>query len=166
MPWTVLALGLFAVVALLSPIPEFVATALDGSPGLWALVFPPATVVYAAYRDVRRRSVFSPVLAEFVDAALFMVIYFASVYSLLAPAGAFAPNTFAPNKGLGPFDLFYFSVVTFSTTGFGDITPASTTARVLVTGQILIGSFFVIAVLGLLVSRLSAKTLRGRSGRR
>ena len=34
------------------------------------------------------------------------------------------------------FNRLYFSVVTFSTVGYGDITPRSRTARLLVTSQI------------------------------
>lgn len=40
-------------------------------------------------------------------------------------------------------DLFYFSFVTLTTLGYGDVTPASGTARALATGEAVIGQLYV-----------------------
>ena len=58
-------------------------------------------------------------------------------------------------------DAIYFTVTTLATVGYGDITPASQTARVAVTVQML----FDLAFLGIAVRVLSA-TARRRAGTR
>ncbi|MBT3326196.1 MAG: potassium channel family protein [Gemmatimonadales bacterium] len=56
----------------------------------------------------------------------------------------------------GWFKPVYFSVVTFATLGFGDITPCNTAGRVWVVGEVLAGY----AMLGLLVSVVASRLLR------
>jgi hypothetical protein len=44
------------------------------------------------------------------------------------------PGSFS--EGMSRTDALYFTMTVFSTVGFGDISPRSQTARLLVTGQI------------------------------
>jgi len=51
---------------------------------------------------------------------------------------------------------FYYSVVTFTTLGFGDITPTSSWAQAVVMLEVILGYF----TLGLLISILADKVAR------
>lgn len=73
---------------------------------------------------------------------LFLLL-FASVYIVMADA---SPANFSTHT-LTRTDALYFTVTVFSTVGFGDITAASQSARVVVTVQMLLD----LAALGLVV---------------
>lgn len=47
------------------------------------------------------------------------------------------------NADLGFFDFFYFSTISITTTGYGDITPNSRIVRIIVTIQTLFGIFYI-----------------------
>jgi hypothetical protein len=47
----------------------------------------------------------------------------------LTPGGAFSHNTNAGTHSMNGFTGFYFSFITLSTVGYGDITPVSRIAR-------------------------------------
>ena len=74
-----------------------------------------------------------------VSVPLFLLI-FANGYHLLEYG---APGSFS--TPLTRTDALYFTVTVFATVGFGDVTPLSQTARVLVTGQI-VGDLLVVGV--------------------
>jgi voltage-gated potassium channel Kch len=69
------------------------------------------------------------------------ILLFAISYLLMARDD---PTNFS-DDGLDHVDSLYFTVTTFSTVGFGDITATSQTARLLVTTQMILG----LIVLGL-----------------
>jgi hypothetical protein len=71
--------------------------------------------------------------ALMVAAPLFLTLFAASYY-LMADA---QPSAFS--EPLTRFDALYFTVTTFATVGFGDITAVSATARVTVTVQMITG---------------------------
>lgn len=54
---------------------------------------------------------------------------------------------FASNDGVLMFEMLYFSLVTFTTTGFGDIVPASNLARLLVSLEVVVAFVSIIFVL-------------------
>ncbi len=62
------------------------------------------------------------------------VLLFASVYFVMAQA---SPANFGTHQ-LTRTDALYFTVTVFSTVGFGDITPVSQGARLVVTAQMLL----------------------------
>jgi voltage-gated potassium channel len=64
---------------------------------------------------------------------LFLLL-FASAYFIMARS---SPANFSAHS-LTRTDALYFTVTVFSTVGFGDITPASQSARVVVTAQMLL----------------------------
>lgn len=80
-----------------------------------------------------------------------LVFGFGVVYALpwfdLITVGATKDTWFAP---------FYYSIVTFTTLGFGDITPSSLAGQFLVVGEVLFGYL----ALGMLVSILANKVAR------
>lgn len=91
-------------------------------------------IVRAKYPAVRA------VVALAVTVPLF-VLLFASVYFVMARA---SPANFSTHQ-LTRTDALYFTVTVFSTVGFGDITPASQSARLVVTAQMILD----LVVLGL-----------------
>lgn len=91
-----------------------------------------------------------------VSVPLFLLI-FANVYYLLEYG---APGSFT--SPLTRTDALYFTVTVFATVGFGDITPLSQTARVLVTGQ-MVGDLLVIGVaLKVILTTVQRSRQRGR----
>ena len=76
-----------------------------------------------------------------------LLVVFASIYGIVDTG---QPNAFS--ERLSRTDGLYFTVTVFATVGFGDITPVSDLARILVTVQM---------VLGLLTVGVIAKLLFG-----
>jgi voltage-gated potassium channel len=73
------------------------------------------------------------VVALAITVPLFLLL-FASVYYVMAKASPANFNT----HPLTRTDTLYFTITTFSTVGFGDITAVSTDARLLVTIQVIL----------------------------
>jgi hypothetical protein len=73
------------------------------------------------------------IVALALTVPLFLLL-FASVYFAMARA---SPANFSTHQ-LTRTDALYFTVTTFSTVGFGDITPASQSARLVVTAQMIL----------------------------
>lgn len=77
-------------------------------------------------------------------------------YNLLAQVD---PNAFGfsiPGQKMDGFEAFYFSFVTLSTIGFGDITPVSRVARMLSVMEAVTGMFYVAVLVARLVSIYSS----------
>jgi len=72
------------------------------------------------------------------------------------------PNAFAFNTATGRketragFNAFYFSFITLSTVGYGDITPVSRIARWLAAMEAMTGMLYVAVLIARLVSLYSA----------
>ena len=62
------------------------------------------------------------------------------------------------------FEALYFSVVTISTVGYGDITPQSTEGRIIVMGLIFFGMIFVSIFTAIISSILIAKKIKDGQG--
>ena len=72
------------------------------------------------------------VLCASISAYLMLGLMWAMAYWLvdrLTPGGAFSFNTNAGPRSIEGFNGFYFSFITLSTVGYGDITPVSRLAR-------------------------------------
>jgi voltage-gated potassium channel len=98
---------------------------------VWLVVL--VVAVLLQIRAVLRSS--HPWLRAVEGAALsvtLLLLPFASAYATMSSAD---PSTFT--QPLSRVDAFYFTVTVFSTVGFGDISPVSEPARVVVTVQML-----------------------------
>ncbi len=84
-----------------------------------------------------------------------VAILFASLYTLVAELGDEAFFTSGDDGSLG--ERLYFSVVTISTTGFGDLAPASGIARSLVALEIVVGQLYLVTVVAILVTAATAR---------
>jgi hypothetical protein len=91
--------------------------------------------------------------ALMVSAPLFLTLFAASYY-LMSDA---QPSAFS--EPLTRFDALYFTVTTFATVGFGDITAVSAVARVAVTVQMVTGLLLV----GLIVRVIFGAVEKSRS---
>jgi hypothetical protein len=61
-------------------------------------------------------------------------------------------------------DILYFSYSTLTTLGYGDLTPATELARALAIAEALVGQFYLVTVLALLVSSMAHRRARVTSG--
>jgi hypothetical protein len=80
------------------------------------------------------------------------------IVALVAPGAFSAPSAVEARKGR----FIYFSFVTLSTLGYGDMTPVHPVARSLAAAEALTGQLYPAILLGRLVSLV---TTRGRVGR-
>jgi voltage-gated potassium channel Kch len=86
----------------------------------------------------------------------FFLLLFASTFFLMSQADASSFS--AP---LTRIDALYMTITTFSTVGFGDLTPRTETARAVVSGQMVLN----LIVLGLGVRIIATAVQRGRDRR-
>jgi hypothetical protein len=108
-------------------------------------------VATARYPAVRAGMAFA------VTVSLFLLL-FASAYFAMSRA---SPATFS--HPLTRTDSLYFTVTTFSTVGYGDITPTSQTARLVVTAQMILDLLFLGVGIRVFIGAVQlARQTRGR----
>src|SRR6266571_2512473 len=108
---------------------------------------------------LRAPSVNTEVLCASISAYLMLGLMWTMAYWLvdqLTPGGAFSFNTNAGTHSMSGFTGFYFSFVTLSTVGYGDITPVSRIARWLAAMEAMTGLLYVAVLIARLVSLYSA----------
>ena len=120
--------------------------------GLLLIAF---VVVHLMRFVLRAPSVNLEVLCASVSAYLMLGLLWTIAYWLVAEISptAFALNTTTGTKeSMHGFNAFYFSFITLSTVGYGDITPVSKIARMLAAMEAMTGLLYV----AVLISRLVA----------
>jgi voltage-gated potassium channel len=166
----VLCMGVLAVGGRHRTLILAIVLAVPAVAGDWAHHFCPATwLVYAAFAArlsflafivanllafiLRAPRVNSEVLCAGISIYLLLGVIWAIAYMLL---GSVDPKSFAfsvpPSSSLAMagFNAVYFSYVTLTTVGYGDITPVSNAARMLTITESMCGTLFV----GVLIARL------------
>ncbi|HEY7318728.1 MAG TPA: potassium channel family protein [Candidatus Binatia bacterium] len=115
-----------------------------------------AFVVTSLLRFVLRApSVDVDVLCASISAYLMLGIMWTIAYWLvdqLTPGGAFAFNMTGDRQSMRGFNAFYFSFITLSTVGYGDITPVSKVARTLAAMEAMTGLLYVAVLIARLVA--------------
>jgi voltage-gated potassium channel Kch len=107
---------------------------------------------------LRAPSVNTEVLCASISAYLMLGLLWTVAYWLVAQV---TPNAFAFNTATGTketmvgFNAFYFSFITLSTVGYGDITPVSRIARWLAATEAMTGLLYVTVLIARLVSLYS-----------
>jgi hypothetical protein len=144
--------------------------------GKWALHFntdtmPPAfylvpllaflifVVVQFVRFILRAPRVNTEVLCAGLSIYLLLGMLWAFAYTLVAllNPGAFTFTTStAPHPPLHGFDAFYFSYITLTTVGYGDIVPVHNAARMLASTEAMTGTLFVAVFISRLVALYSA----------
>jgi len=107
---------------------------------------------------LRAPSVNTEVLCASISAYLMLGLMWTLAYWLvdqLTPGGAFSFNTNAGTRSMNGFTGFYFSFITLSTVGYGDITPVSRLARWLAAMEAMTGLLDVAVLIASLVSMYS-----------
>ena len=119
-----------------------------------------AFVVFNLMRFILRApSVDAEVLCASISAYLMLGLLWTIAYWLvdqLTPGGAFSFNTNAGTRSMNGFTGFYFSFITLSTVGYGDITPVSRIARWLAAMEAMTGLLYVAVLIARLVSLYSS----------
>jgi len=144
-------LGILAVVIGLVAFGATVVVVLVGSPDLVSAVVGAcsqvltglAIVTIVSTLSVRGRIDVVTVLGVLCIYLLF-ALFFASVHQFLAPFTT--PYLNGTSEPPSASDLLYFSVITITTVGFGDITPASELARAVTVVEALTGQLYLVSV--------------------
>jgi voltage-gated potassium channel len=107
---------------------------------------------------LRAPSVTLEVLCASISAYLMLGLTWTMAYWLvdqLTPGGAFSFNTNTGTRSMNAFNGFYFSFITLSTVGYGDITPVSRIARWLAAMEAMTGLLYVAVLIARLVALYS-----------
>lgn len=125
------------------------------SAGFGLLLF--ATALVVLRRVLSHETVTSRTLSGAVAAFLFVGLAFASFAeaTVLNDPGAYIVADGNTNFGT----MLYFSFVTIATVGYGDVVPASSTARSLATLEAVMGQIYLVVVVARLVSLLGLKRI-------
>ena len=112
---------------------------------------------------LRAPSVNTEVLCASISAYLMLGLMWTMAYWLvdqLTPGGAFSFNTNAGRQSMNGFNALYFSFVTLSTVGYGDITPLSRIARWLAALEAMTGLLYMTVLIARLVALYSSPKSR------
>ena len=85
-------------------------------------------------------------------AYLLIGIFFMSVFTFLAAIGQ--GPFYAQTASERSVDHLYFSFVTLTTVGFGDLTPTADLSRMIAVSEALIGQLFLVTVVALVVGNI------------
>jgi hypothetical protein len=126
-------------------------------------------LVVVAPIAILRRLVEHPVISlnTFYGAVcvyLLIAMFFATAYGLIAAIGDtqfFAQLTVTP-KDTPAIDYLYFSFVTITTTGYGDLTAATGVGRMTAVLEAIFGQLYLITVVALVVQNLGQRSRMGR----
>src|SRR5882724_3833082 len=135
--------------------PHFIPAAIFLVAGIGLVAF---VVVNLLRFVLRASSVDGEVLCASISAYLMLGLIWTMAYWLvdqLTPGGAFSFNTNAGKQSMNGFNAFYFSFITLSTVGYGDITPLSRIARWLAALEAMTGLLYVAVLIARLVSLYS-----------
>jgi voltage-gated potassium channel len=136
--------------------PDLVPPTVFLTAGLSLIAFVVANLLHFV---LRAPSVNVEVLCASIAAYLMLGLMWTIAYWLvdeLTPGGAFAFNTNGGTRSINGFNGFYFSFITLSTVGYGDITPVSRVARWLAAMEAMTGLLYVAVLIARLVSLYSA----------
>jgi hypothetical protein len=91
---------------------------------------------------------------------LLIGLFFASVYGFIAAQGE--GRMFVQNASPDSIDTLYFSLITMTTVGYGDFTPAGDVPKMLAASEALIGQMYLVTAVALLVGNLGRTRRRMR----
>jgi hypothetical protein len=121
-----------------------------------AAVFIALVIVRLVLHVLSADEVNQETLCACISGFLLIGLMWTAIYSLLATLDPKAFSFAQPGQTMDGFEAFYYSFVTLSTIGFGDITPASRVARMLSVMEAVTGMFYVAVLVARLVSIYSS----------
>ena len=102
-----------------------------------------------------------------VVAYILIAILFTELYYLCLAWDPQALHLLKPFEEMKPSEirgeLLYFSMVTISTVGYGDVLPVSSTARMLAVIEAVMGQFFVAVLVGMFVGMYASQLFANRN---
>ena len=99
-------------------------------------------------KDTRLQFIFF----HFVTISIMIVITFAGYYAMIVESCEPNVNCLSSPKLFSPHESFYLSFVTFTSLGFGDLTPKNNIGRYFIGFQSLLGSFHLVAYIWIVLS--------------
>jgi hypothetical protein len=140
----------FAVTVALSVLPRWAASA--------TAVVVVAIVLFVLVRGVARligkKGVTLQAVAGALSIYLLVGLAFALAISIIARLG---PTYFVQGPHEALSEQVYFSFTTMTTTGYGDLTPATNVGHAIAVLEMLLGQIYLVTVIGLLVGNLTRR---------
>jgi len=128
--------------------------------GVFALLLI-VTPLLVMVRLMLRPKITVDTLAGALTAYLQIGIFFGALFLFVGLASA--PTPFFSQTSMPVYsDFEYFSFITMTTVGYGDLTPATRLGQTLVTFEAVAGQVFLVTVVALTVSNLGRSTMRAR----
>lgn len=148
--------GLLALMVVASGISDLTALTVAATVGV------AGSLSFAAYALIRRIVQHAVVGVGEVIAALTAYLQVALAFAFLHLAAARATSEAFFTQGLAGqlSDFAYFSVVTITSLGFGDLTPATDLGRSLVMIETILGQIILVVLVAYLVGRLDTPSTR------
>jgi hypothetical protein len=119
---------------------------------------------YVAAQDAVSRNVVSATLVVYVMLAFAWTFLYDFVETL--QPGSFTRATIPGGEPNQRVVFFYFSMITITTVGFGDVVPVSPMARMLTTTEALVGQLYLVAAVALVVGLRATTLAEQRRARR
>ncbi len=153
--WSVLAVAVAAItVTLVAGEAADLGGALVGA--LLVIVAP----VAIARRLVKHPDVTVDAFYGAICIYLMLAMFYASIYSFL---GAVLDQPFfVQTDAAGSIDYLYFSFVTITTTGYGDLTASAEISRMVAVTEAIIGQLYLISVVAMIVQGLAERRRAGK----
>jgi Ion channel len=122
------------------------------------IVFAPVVIGAGLVRDIRREGA---VTVRALSGVLAIYLLLGMLFSLLgiAVAAIDGGDYFAGVADATRSDFLYFSYVTLSTTGYGDLSPVTDVARMLAVTEALIGQVYLVTIVALIVANLRPRAV-------
>jgi Ion channel len=150
-------LALFALLVLVveGEVPDATAGVVNGL----LIAFAPAVIAMGMVRDIRAAgAVTVRTLSGVLSIYLLLGMFFALLGAVSAAIGE-GPY-FAGEPDPTRSDFLYFSYVTLSTTGFGDLSPVTDVGRMFAVTEALIGQIYLVTVVAMIVANLRPRGMR------
>ena len=161
--------GVLLAISLLIGIPAIVA-ALQGQvtekflPEPWGAAIGIVFYGFACWLIIKHLTRSQEVTADTIIGALSLYMLFGIIFmngyviaEYIEPGSFYVSGAQNPTGHFGPGDLLYFSYVTLTTLGYGDITPVLSIARSLAVLEATLGVMFMAVVIGRVVGIYASK---------